>query len=194
MKLSLISIRLSLAVGAGLALSAFSSHAQDVLATGTLTYVPGAGNVYDYTLTLQNTGSEAIQSLWFGWILPPIAGTTAFNVLNPSNPANSVGWGNTLDGSSIMYAGTAGTAIASGGTAIFTFGSTSTPAQFQAGMAGPSVAYGVDASQFAIENTTLHSFEFDPTLVTTPEPSTFSLLAIGALGFSSTLRRKIHSQ
>ena len=56
------------------------------------------------------------------------------------------------------------------------------------------MAYGVGDVQFAIHDTTLHSFEFAPTVVTTPEPSTISLLALGALGFSGALRRKIRGQ
>ena len=67
MNQTLISNRFSLAVAAGLALSAVSTHAQDVAVTGTLTYVAAGGGVFDYTLTLQNTGSEAVESLWLGW-------------------------------------------------------------------------------------------------------------------------------
>lgn len=58
MKLNLISNHFSLAVAAGLAVSAISSHAQDVVVTGALTDVPAGGGVYDYTLTLHNTGTS----------------------------------------------------------------------------------------------------------------------------------------
>jgi hypothetical protein len=191
MKLNLISNRFSLAVAAGLALSAISSHAQDVLVTGSLTDVPGGGGVFDYTLTLHNTGSEAVQSLWLGWAL---SSNPVFDVLNPTAAGNNLGWNNVIDGNSIQYGGTAGTAIASGGTGIFAFDSTSTPAQFMSQAAGQSVAYGVNASQFAIEDTTLHSEEFAPTVVATPEPSTLSLLTLSALGFSGTLFRKFRRQ
>ena len=60
------------------------------------------------------------------------------------------------------------TTIPSGGSGIFTFDSTSTPAQFMSGAAGQSVAYGVLASQFAIEDNSLHSVEFSPTVVLVP--------------------------
>ncbi len=183
MKLNLISNHFSLAVAAGLAVSAISSHAQDVVVTGALTDVPAGGGVYDYTLTLHNTGTESVQALWLGWI------AFNFDIANPSNPGNTLGWSGSVDGDSIQYG--PGTPLASGGTGIFTFDSTSTPAQFQAGTAGPSVAYGVDDSPFALHNTTLHSEEFTPTLAAIPEPSTFGLLAIGSLGFLATLGRKL---
>jgi hypothetical protein len=185
MKLNLISIRSSLAIVTVLACSVVSSPAQDVLVTGTLTDVPGSLGVFDYTLTLHNTGSEAVQALWLGWTVGN------FNIPNPTDAGNNLAWANNLDGDSIQYG--SGTPIASGGTGIFTFDSTASPTQIAAMNGWASVAYGVDATPFAIENTTLHSDEFTPSLGTTPEPSTFSLLVIGALGFSTTFCRKFRS-
>jgi hypothetical protein len=185
MKLNLLSKRLSLAVAAGLAASVVSGHAQDVIVTGSLTDVAAGGGVYDYTLTLHNTGTEALQALWLGWTVGN------FDIANPSNPSSTLGWSASLSGNSIQFG--PGTPLASGGTTMFAFDSTSTPAQFMAGTAGPSVAYGVDASfseGFPIENTSLHSDEFTPTLTASPEPSTFGLLAVGSLGLWRRLSRK----
>jgi hypothetical protein len=187
MKLNLISTPFALALAAGLGLTAHSARAQDVMVTGSLTDVPAGGGVFDYTLVLNNTGTEAVQSLWLGWAL---SSSPVFNVLNPSSAGNSLGWANGIDGDSIEYAGTAGSAIAPGHSGIFTFDSTSTPAQFMSQAAGQSVAYGVNASQFAIEDDSLHSIEFAPTVVATPEPSTLGLLAVGGLGLCGKLRRK----
>ena len=107
-----------------------------------------------------------MESLWLGWVVG------SFNISNPSIPVNSLGWANVVDGNSVQYGGTSGTALAAGDTATFTLGSKSTPADFQSATAGPSVAYGVNASQFAIENTTTDSREFTPTVVVAaPIPS-----------------------
>jgi hypothetical protein len=185
----MIPIRLSLAFAAGLAVSAMSSRADDVVVTGTLSDVAAGGGVYDYTLTLHNTGTEAVQALWLGWTVGN------FDIANPSNPSSLLAWTPVLDGNSIQFG--PGTPLASGGSTMFAFDSTSTPAQFMAGTAGPSVAYGADASfaeGFPIENTSLHSFECTPTVASVPEPSTFGLLAIGSVGLLETLLRKFRGQ
>jgi hypothetical protein len=179
MKQTLISNRFSLAVAAGLALSAVSTYAQDVAVTGTLTYVAAGGGVFDYTLTLHNTGSEAVESLWLGWALSSIP---VFNVLSPTAAGNNLGWANLVDGNSIRYGGSPSeTIIASGDSGVFTFASTSTPAQFMSGAAGQSVAYGVLATQFAIEDNSLHSVEFLPTVVLVPATVSITNPASGSV-------------
>jgi len=166
MKQTLISNYFSLAVAAGLALTAISTQAQDVAVTGSLTYVAAGGGVFDYTLTLHNTGSEAVEGLWLGWAL---SSSPVFDIVSPTAAANNLGWAVLVDGNSVKYGGSSSeTTIASGGSGTFTFDSTSTPAQFMSGAAGQSVAYGVNATQFAIEDNSLHSVEFSPTVVLVP--------------------------
>jgi len=107
MKTVLISIRFGLAVAAGM--TALNLQAAGTIsASATLSDVQ-VGSVYDYTLTLDNTGTIPIESLWYGW-------TTSGNNLpsNPTTPGNSLGWVNTLAGNSIKYTGSAGTALAPG--------------------------------------------------------------------------------
>jgi len=134
MKQTLISNRFSLAIAAGLALSAISIQAQDVGVTGSLTYVAAEGGVFDYTLTLHNTGSEAVEGLWLGWAL---SSSPVFNVVSPTSAANNLSWAVLVDGNSVQYGGSASeTTIPSGGSGTFTFDSTSTPAQFMSGAAG----------------------------------------------------------
>src|SRR5580658_5474302 len=90
------SIRLSLVLTAGLAATTATTHAQS--ASATISAV-AAGNSFDYTITLKNTGDVALNSFWYGW-------TTSGNNLpsDPSSAGNSVGWGNTVSGNSIMWA------------------------------------------------------------------------------------------
>src|SRR5271170_2158635 len=102
MKLRSISIPASFIVVAGLAVATVSSQAQSAVAT--ISDV-AAGGSFDYTITLHNTGADSLKSFWYGW-------TTSGNNLpsNPSGAANSVGWANDLDGNSIMWINSSGTA------------------------------------------------------------------------------------
>jgi hypothetical protein len=153
------SIRLSLTVAAGLAAAALSSHAQS--ATATISWV-AAGSSYDYTITLQNTGTVALNSFWYGW-------TTGGDNLPsaPSSPGNSSGWGNEVSGNSIMWVNSSGTALAPGASATFTFVSSSSPSAITASPSGESVAYvgGIDFSEGAAGDSTA---AFSPTLAYGP--------------------------
>lgn len=179
----LISIRFILALAAGLAASAVSSQAQN--ATASLSGVPATGG-FTYTLTLNNTGATALNSLWYGWT---ISGNNLPSL--PTTAGNNLGWANDLDANSIMWINNTGTALASGQSGSFTFFSTSTPAQMTAGIAGESVAYvnGIDFSQGVAGDST---GIITPSLVV-PEPSSFALLVAGSIGLLATNWRKLRS-
>jgi len=186
MKTVLISLRFALLLAAG-------GAALSVQATGTISASATlsdvlVGSTYDYTLTLDNTGTIPIESFWYGW-------TTSGNNL-PSSPfsaGNSLGWVNTLDGTSIEYKGSSGNALAPANSATFTFDSTSTPAQMTNGTAGESVAYA-GAIDFTQDQPGDSSAVFAPTLTAVPEPSTVSLLAIGLVGWSVAGCRKLRQR
>ena len=170
-KLLLISIPFTLVAVAGFGVS--SLKAQD--ATATLADVQ-TGNSFSYTLTLQNTGNIPLEGLWYAW-------TTSGNNLPsiPANPGNSLGWVNTVVTNSIQFQGNPGDALAPNNSAIFTFDSTSTPAQITTSPSGESVAYA-GAIHFTQSVPGDSSPVFSPTLVAVPEPSIFGLFAIGLAG------------
>lgn len=177
MSTKLISLRLAI-VAAAAGLAAGNVQAQ-VDASATLSGVQ-VGSTYDYTLTVHNTGESAIEGLWYGWI-PGIFDLPS----TPTSAASASGWGASVVGNSIQFQGSAGDAIAAGGTGTFTFDSTSTPTAMTTGSnggapTGESVAYDgtVDASN--------PSPDFQPTLAAVPEPSTFGLIIAGSLGFLAT--------
>ncbi len=180
-------IQLALALAAGLGASTVSANAQS--ASATISGVADGAN-FDYTILLHNTGTTALNSFWYGWIqfendLPT----------DPISAANSLGWANTLDGNSIMWQNSTGTALAAGSTATFTFVDSSTPAQITAGKSGESVAYvgQIDYSQSSPGDST---GIFTPTLVPAPEPSSIALMAAGLviaglkIRYSSSFRRR----
>ena len=166
------SVHVALATAAGLLASAATVPAQGVMATISDVAVSGG---YDYTILLKDTGTTSLNSFWYGW-------TTSGNNLpsDPSGAGNNLGWGNTLDGTSIMWVNSSGTVLTPGNTGTFTFFSASTPAAITTPPAGESVAYvnGIDFSQGSPGDSTA---AFSPTLVATPEPSPLALLAVGSL-------------
>lgn len=170
---------------AALAASAAAAQAQNVnVSTSTLSDAPLGGGVFAYTLTINNTGTEAVDALWVGWI------PGGFFISSPTSAANLQGWSSSPVSSSIQYGGTSGTAIQPGHSGTFTFDSTTTPTQM-AGGDDVSWAYGVNTSSFGA-SANADNQQFDAKVV--PEPSTIGLLAMGSLGLLGTLRRKIGGQ
>jgi hypothetical protein len=181
-KLTTNRFALALAVATGLAASTLSSQAQS--ATATISDVPVAGGDFDYTLTLKNTGTQSLNSFWYGW-------TTSGNNL-PSDPisaANSLGWVSDIAGNSIQWENSYnyygytyyyGTPLAAGQSATFTFVSGSTLSAITQSPSGESVAYvgGIDESQGVTGDSTA---VFSPALVAVPEPTSMSLIAAGSL-------------
>jgi hypothetical protein len=182
------SIRFTLAVVAGLVASAVSSNAQS--ATATISGTPVSGG-FNYTILLHNTGSDFLNSFWYGW-------TTSGNNLpsNPSVAGNSLGWGNILDFNSIQWENSGGSALAPGQFGTFTFFSTSTPSAITTSPSGESVVYesGTGPQTFTQDLPGTASPVFSPTLVAAPEPSSLALLTIGSLGLLASGWRKLRAQ
>jgi len=184
------SLCFAFAVAAALGASTVASHAQGILASGTLVGVPAGGGLYDYTLTLSDGAgaSSSIEGFWYAWIpghffLP--------SVPSSAGPGTS-GWTATVDGNSIQYQGNAGNAIAPGHSAIFTFVSTDSPAT----LAGTSGGFPIGDS--TAYNGTI-SFSVSPpdeqftVMSVIPEPSTLGLLLAGSLGWLVAGRRKLRA-
>src|SRR5258706_9235119 len=181
----LLSIRLALVVAAGLAASAATSHAQS--ATATISGVAAGGGSFDYTITLQNTGTTSLDSFWYAWTL---SGNNLSAAI--SSPGSSLGWIDTaLTGNtSISWEGNAGNALAMGQSATFTFVSTETPSAITTSPSGESVVYvsGTGPNTFGQNVPGSASPVFSPTLVAAPEPSSVSLLVAGLVGLAGLSR------
>jgi hypothetical protein len=183
---TLITSRLgvALAVAAGLAASAVSSQAQSAAAT--ISDVAAGGGVYDYTITLKNTGTTSLDSFWYAWTL------SGNNLSAPaSNPGSSLGWVDTgLTGNtSISWEGNSGDALAAGQSATFTFDSTETPTAITTPPAGESVVYvsGTGPNTFGQNQPGLSSPVFAPTLTVVPEPTSTGLFTGGSLVLAAVL-------
>jgi hypothetical protein len=183
-----ISTLFALAVAAGLAASAISSHAQS--ATATLSGVAAGGGAFDYTLTLNNTSATAaLNAFWYGWTL---SGNNLPFGDNPTSATNSLGWVNQLDNNSIQWVNLTGTPLAPGTSTTFSFVSTATPSAISTFPSGQSVAYEtvLGIEEDAQNEPGVASQVFSPTLVAAPEPSSVSLLVVGSLGLLAAGWRK----
>jgi hypothetical protein len=142
-------------------------------ATATLTETGTSGSAFNYSLTLNNTGSNAINAFWYGWIqghfdLPG----------NPTNITAPTGWSGNADNDSVQFANNTGSAIPAGGSGTFTFETTFDPTAMTSGTTGGtstgnSVAYGTVAAMQGFEENVagVASAPFVPTLQTIPAPN-----------------------
>ena len=181
MNMKLNSLRFAIVTAAvSVGLSAGNVQAQS--ATGTLSGVL-VGSTYDYTLTVNNTGTVPLEGLWYGWIpgVFDLPGTL-------SSIGSTSGWTGTQDGASIQFQGGSGNAIPVGGTGTFTFDSTATPAQMTTSPADESTIFAGTIGFSG--NSPGVSEEFTPTLASVPEPSTVGLIVTGAMGVFVAGRRK----
>ena len=159
--------------------SAIGVQAQS--ATATISGVAAGGGVFDYTITLHNTGTTSLDSFWYAWTL---SGNNLSAAI--SNPGSSLGWIDTaLEGNtSISWEGNSGNTLAVGQSATFTFDSTETPSAITTSPSGESVVYvsGTGPNTFDQNDPGVASPVFSPTLVAVPEPSSLALLITGAFG------------
>jgi hypothetical protein len=171
-----------------------SIRANGLDATATYTDMMVSPGVFQYDLTLTNTGTTTIGTFWFSWI--PGAG---FMGVTPTNVMSPAGWTDTVTNSGASIRWTNPSPLAMGDSVTgFMFDSTMTPAEFLGTFSGPGLGMGDPITT---------SFLFigvpfgDPgaqitatpaAVVGTPEPSTLSLAAIamGLLALAAGISRK----
>jgi hypothetical protein len=174
--------------------STASLRANATNATATYTDSMISPGVFQYDLTLQNTGTTNIGTFWFSWI--PGAG---FMPATPSSVLSPAGWSDliTNGGGSIQW--TTGSPLAAGGSLTsFQFDSTVTPANMAGVFPGPGLGTGD-----AITTSFIYigapfgdpgaQIVATPAAVgVTPEPGTMSLAAIAIvfLGISGIFRKR----
>ena len=177
--------RLAIIAAGAIVASAAASHAA-LLGTATISGAPIGGGVYHYTVTLNNTGTTTIGTLWFAWI--PGAN---FMATVPSSITSPAGWNSQVVGgagaASILWqAGSAGSRLAAGNTlTTFAFNSTSTPDQL-AGFAVSSPSNHVTTS-FIYSGAAFSDAGVQLTAAVVPVPS---VAALAGLSVASLARRR----
>jgi hypothetical protein len=178
----LSSIRFALAVAGVLATSAIYSQAQSVV--GTISSQQVSANNWLYTITLTDTGSTPIGSLWYAWT--PDVSPFFYLPGTPTDISGTDGWTGSAVENSIQYVDGVNGSLASGQSVDLTYEASFSPTQLAAAPnSGLSVAYngpiegGPSTPDFTI------------TPVATPEPSSVGLFAAGCLGLALVGSQKL---
>jgi hypothetical protein len=170
-----------------------SIRANGLDATATYTDMMVSPGVFQYDLTLTNTGTTTIGTFWFSWI--PGAG---FMAVSPTNVMSPAGWTAMITNSfAIQWTNPSPLAMGDSVTG-FMFDSTMTPAQFLGTFPGPGLGMGDPittaflyiAAPFADPGAQITAMP--AAVVGTPEPSSLSLAAIamGLLALAAGISRK----
>jgi hypothetical protein len=179
------------------AVAAFAATAHaGILATATYTDSIVSPGVYQYDLTLDNTGTTTIGTFWFSWI--PGAG---FLTAAPTSIISPTGWSDiTTNANKAIQWKTSSDLLAPGDSLSgFEFDSTETPAQMLAPFAGPGLGTGdPETTSFVYIAAPLADPGFqltaEPAVTSTPEPGTL-LLTLSGLGLAvSSLKSRFFSR
>ena len=164
-------------------------------ATATYTDSLVAPGVFQYDLTLNNTGTTKIGAFWFSWV--PGAG---FMSVTPTDVASPTGWKDTVTngGASILWTAPTADRLAAGDSISgFEFDSTLTPAELQMDFTGSGIGSGDPVTtSFVYVGIPLLSrgdkIVASPAVASTPEPTTTlsAALGFGLIVFSSHLLRR----
>jgi hypothetical protein len=162
----------------------------DESASAVFTVTTVSPGVFQYDLTLTDTGTTDIGTFWFSWI--PGAG---FMTATPTNVMSPSGWSDILTNSGAAIQWTNPIPITPGSSVSgFEFDSTLTPAQLEGMSSVPGdpvdTFFTYSGAPFVNDN----GFQgvAKAAQVTTPEPATLTLasVALGLLGFARRFRRE----
>jgi hypothetical protein len=182
----------SVLAAAGAASLAMSASA-GIQATATYTDTLVSAGVYQYDLTLKNTGSTTIGTYWFAWV--PGAG---FLSVSPTAVASPAGWSDVLTNAGDAIQWKTGSSLLAPGASLtgFSFDSTQTPAELSGTFAGPGAGAG-DPITTSFVYIAAPLADPGAQFVTTaaraaaaPEPATFGLIGLGLAGIGFVRRRR----
>lgn len=161
-------------------------HASGISASATYTDMQISPGLYQYNLTLDNTGTTTIGTFWFGWV--PGAG---FLSAIPTDLGNPSGWSSmtTNGGDAIQWTTTTNLLAPDATLSGFSFESTETPAQLLLDFTGTGTGAGDPVTtSFVYISTPRGDPGFQLVATPTPEPESFVLMLSGMLGVPAAVR------
>jgi hypothetical protein len=164
------------------AVFAVTAHASGISATGTYTWSELSPGVYDYSITLNDTGTTTIGTFWFSWV--PGAG---FLSAAPSIVDSPTGWTEKLTNSNKSIQWTTTTDDLDAGMSLtgFSFESTEPPADLLLDYTGSGTGAGDAVTTSTVYSGAPLVGADDIFVVTqTPEPGTM-LLSLTGLGLAA---------
>lgn len=179
----------TLALVAAVALFASAAYADGISAIAGYTYTQVSPGVYDYSLTLDNTGTTTIGTFWFSWIVG-----AGFLPSPPSDITSPAGWNPVVTNGGKAIQWTTALDLLAPDTTVsgFSFESDTTPAQMAGLFPGPGLGTGDPVSTafvYIAAPLADPGFQFDA--MPTPEPGSWLLLlsgmALAAISFRSRL-------
>jgi len=159
--------------------SVLASHGQGVLASGTISDIQEGPSLWLYSITLTDTGTSDIDSLWYAWT-PDVGSHFYLPDTSAADISGQDGWTGTAVNKSIQFSD--GTPLAPGDSVVLSYEADFSPTTLaDAANSGLSVAYdgAVDASDPSP----------DFTVEAAPEPTSLALLGMTIAGLAAAGRR-----
>jgi hypothetical protein len=168
---------------------AATAYADGIAATATISYTEPTAGMYDYSLTLNNTGTTTIGTFWFAWV--PGAG---FLTTAPSSVVSPTGWTDTVtnSGKAVRWVTTTNLLPAGDSLSGFEFDSTETPDQLTLTVPSGVGAGDPVTTSFVYIAAPLADPGAQLNAQLTPEPSTMLLFLTGS-GLIGFVKRKLQA-
>jgi hypothetical protein len=166
---------------------AATAHANGISATATITDTEISPGEYQYSLTLNNTGTTTIGTFWFGWV--PGEG---FLTATPTSVVAPTGWTDSVtnSGAAVRWVTTTNLLAAGDSLSGFEFDSTETPAQLLLTVPSGVGAGDPVTTSYVYIGAPLGDPGYKLDAQLTPEPSTMLLLLTGS-GLVGFVKRKM---